>query len=91
MLLCYVRKVKREKSPRIFVSISLFPFSSLSSKMLRTTFSAIQRRGFSYTPRVLIAEGDTIPNIQVQLKSPGETVQTHDLFKGKKSILFGTV
>lgn len=89
-----MRKVKREKSPRIFVStffISLFPFSSLSSKMLRTTFSAIQRRGFSYTPRALIAEGDTIPNIQVQLKSPGETVQTHDLFKGKKSILFGTV
>jgi 2-Cys peroxiredoxin 5 len=57
--------------------------------MLRTTFSLIQRRSFSNTPRALIAEGDVIPNIEVQLKSPAETIKTHDLFKGKKSILFG--
>lgn len=37
----------------------------------------------------MIAEGDAIPNIEVQLKSPGETVKTLDLFKNKKAILFG--
>lgn len=57
--------------------------------MLRTTFSQIQRRAFTNTSRLLIAEGDVIPNVEVQLKSPGETVKTQDLFKGKKSILFG--
>jgi 2-Cys peroxiredoxin 5 len=57
--------------------------------MLRTTFSQIQRRTFTNTSRLLIAEGDIIPNIEVQLKSPGETVKTQNLFKGKKSILFG--
>lgn len=57
--------------------------------MLRTTFSVIQRRTFSHTPRALIAEGDVIPNVEVQLKSPGETVKTQELFKNKKSILFG--
>ncbi|KAI7906253.1 thioredoxin-like protein [Cokeromyces recurvatus] len=57
--------------------------------MLRTTFHYIQRRAFHNTSRLLIAEGDRIPNVQLQLKSPGETIMTQDLFKGKKSILFG--
>ncbi|KAG0736619.1 hypothetical protein G6F57_002082 [Rhizopus arrhizus] len=52
-------------------------------------FSLIQRRQFSNTRQLLIAEGDSIPNVQVQLKSPGETVMTQDLFNNKKSILIG--
>ncbi|CAO3701572.1 unnamed protein product [Rhizopus stolonifer] len=52
-------------------------------------FSLVQRRQFSNTRQLLIAEGDRIPNVQVQLKSPGETVMTQDLFKNKKSILIG--
>jgi 2-Cys peroxiredoxin 5 len=56
--------------------------------MLRNTFQLVQRRAFTNTSRLLIAEGDTIPNVQVQLKSPAETAQTKELFKGK-SILFG--
>ncbi|KAI9482656.1 MAG: Redoxin [Benjaminiella poitrasii] len=54
--------------------------------MLRTAF---QRRAFHNTSRLFIAEGDAIPNVQLQLKSPGQTITTQDLFKGKKSILFG--
>lgn len=57
--------------------------------MLRTSFNIVQRRNFFNTSRVMIAEGDAIPNIEVQLKSPGETVKTLDLFKYKKAILFG--
>jgi 2-Cys peroxiredoxin 5 len=49
----------------------------------------IQRRAFSQSSRCLIAEGDRIPSVSVQLRSPAETVQTDELFKGKKSILFG--
>ncbi|KAI7895394.1 Redoxin [Mucor mucedo] len=57
--------------------------------MLRTSFNIVQRRSFFNTSRVMIAEGDSIPNIEVQLKSPGETVKTLDLFKNKKAVLFG--
>lgn len=57
--------------------------------MLRTSIQHIQRRAFSNTNRLFIAEGDKIPNVKVQLKSPGETVSTQDLFKDKKAILFG--
>lgn len=57
--------------------------------MLRTSVRLIQRRTFTNTRRLLIAEGDTIPDVKVQLKSPGETVSTQELFKGKKAILFG--
>ena len=57
--------------------------------MLRTTFQHIQRRAFSNTTRLSIAEGDVIPNIEVQLKSPAETIKTGDFFRGKKAILFG--
>ncbi|KAI8976051.1 thioredoxin-like protein [Pilobolus umbonatus] len=56
--------------------------------MLRSVFN-IHRRQFHTTQRALIAEGDQIPNIEVQLKSPAETVKTGDLFKDKKAILFG--
>lgn len=56
--------------------------------MLRSTFQLVQRRTFTNTSRLLIAEGDKIPNVKVQLKSPAETAQTTDLLKGK-SILFG--
>jgi 2-Cys peroxiredoxin 5 len=56
--------------------------------MLRSTFQLVQRRTFTNSSRLLIAEGDTIPNVQLQLKSPAETAQTKDLLKGK-SILFG--
>ncbi|KAI9254233.1 Redoxin [Sporodiniella umbellata] len=52
-------------------------------------FSLIQRRSFSNTRQCLIAEGERIPNVQIQLKSPGETVMTQDLFKGKRAILVG--
>lgn len=57
--------------------------------MLRTSFNIVQRRGFFNTSRALIAEGDVIPNVQVQLSSPAETVNTGELFKNKKAILFG--
>ncbi|KAI8327201.1 Redoxin [Choanephora cucurbitarum] len=57
--------------------------------MLRTTFQHVQRRAFSNTTRLSIAEGDVIPNIEVQLKSPAETIKTGDFFQGKKAILFG--
>ncbi|KAI8061846.1 Redoxin [Gilbertella persicaria] len=57
--------------------------------MLRTVFQHVQRRTFSNTSRLFIAEGDKIPNIEVQLKSPAETVKTADFFQGKKAILFG--
>lgn len=57
--------------------------------MLRTGFNIVQRRGFFNTGRVMIAEGDRIPSVQVQLSSPAETVDTAELFKNKKAILFG--
>ncbi|KAI8973733.1 Redoxin [Mycotypha africana] len=57
--------------------------------MFRQILTPVPRRSFSQTSRVCIAEGDKIPNVQVQLKSPAETVNTAEFFKGKKSILFG--
>lgn len=57
---------------------------------LSRALSFIQRRQFSNSRQLLISEGDSLPNVQVQLKSPGETIMTQDLFKGKKkSILIG--
>lgn len=59
--------------------------------MLNTTLrTLIARRSFHATARQNIKVGDTLPSVQVQLSSPGETVNVRDLFgTSKKAILFG--
>ncbi|KAI8072347.1 Redoxin [Gongronella butleri] len=61
--------------------------------MLRTVASrmAVSRRSLHSSARCMVKAGDSLPNVSVQLSSPGDTVALPDLFKDKAKAILITV